>query len=153
MKASALIGFWAVVASTFAQETPPKIAATVDVSKGINSILLTVKIEFAEGLHGYQNPPSDPYETPVKISIADKRFKILKVVYPKGVPFKQDEAVKGSQVYMGSIAIPVTIGLVKGAKVPSVFTIPVKVAYQQCSNSTCFPPSTATLNVQVQTKR
>jgi len=152
MKIITLIALSGMIGSALAQETPPKVATTVDITKGVQSMLVTVNLTFAEGLHGYQNPPSDPYENPVTITVPDKRFKIVKIAYPKGVPFKQDDAVKGSQVYMGSISIPVTIGLAKGAKVPKSFTLPVKISYQQCSGSTCFPPTATTLSIKVQTK-
>ena len=148
----ALAGILALGTTAFGQETPPRIATTVDLTKGVKAMVVTVNLTFAEGLHGYQNPPSDPFENPVKISISDKRFKIVKISYPKGVPFKQDDATKGSLVYMGSIAIPVSITVAKGAKIPSSFALPIKISYQQCSGSTCFPPTVTTLNVQVQTK-
>jgi DsbC/DsbD-like thiol-disulfide interchange protein len=149
---TALAGILALGATALGQETPPRIATNLDLTKGVKAMVLTVNLTFAEGLHGYQNPPSDPFENPVTISISDKRFKIVKISYPKGVPFKQDDAEKGSLVYMGTVAIPVTIGVAKGAKVPASFTLPVKISYQQCSGSTCFPPTVTTLNIKVQTK-
>jgi hypothetical protein len=73
----------------FAQgDTAPKVSLSatspkVYAGKPFKAILT---VTFAEGLHGYQNPPTDPTLIPVTVKLADKIFKLVTVSYPKGVP-------------------------------------------------------------------
>jgi DsbC/DsbD-like thiol-disulfide interchange protein len=132
-----------------AQEVPPQISVKVSAAASGKPLAVTVSIQFEEGLHGYQNPPSDPFENPIKISVTDKRFKLLKVTYPKGVSMTQEGSTKSSLVYMGKVDFPVQIEL---PKKPGKYTIPLNIAYQQCSDRTCYPPSSASVKVQVTIK-
>jgi len=134
---------------TFAQEIPPQVSVKVSAASAGKPLAVTVTIQFEEGLHGYQNPPSDPFENPVKISVTEKRFKLLKVTYPKGVSMTQEGSTKSSLVYMGKVDFPLQIQL---PKKPGKYTIPLNVAYQQCSDRTCYPPSSASVKVQVTIK-
>ncbi len=132
-----------------AQEVPPQISVKVSAAAAGKPLAVTVSIQFEEGLHGYQNPPSDPFENPIKISVTDKRFKLLKVTYPKGVSMTQEGSTKSSLVYMGKVDFPVQIEL---PKKPGKYTIPLNIAFQQCSDRTCYPPSSASVKVQVTIK-
>ena len=151
MKKKLIFGLGALVLATpaVAQEIPPQVSVKVSAASAGKPLAVTVTIQFEEGLHGYQNPPSDPFENPVKISVTDKRFKLLKVTYPKGVSMTQEGSTKSSLVYMGKVDFPLQIQL---PKKPSKYTIPLSIAYQQCSDRTCYPPSIASVKVQVTIK-
>lgn len=99
----------------------------------------TITLTFAEGLHGYQNPPADPNEIP--ISVVAKGAKVLKVAYPKGIEFKMGGADKPSLVYTGTITIPVTF---KANPKAGKQAFSVVVSYQQCNEGSCFPPGDLT---------
>jgi DsbC/DsbD-like thiol-disulfide interchange protein len=130
--------------------TPP----TVTVSTPTNAvhgkeITVTVKITFAEGLHGYQNPPSNPDLIPIKISLDSKDIKIKSIKYPEG----KDESVGGDpakvRVYEGTINVPVKI---MAPKKKGKVKLSFRLDYQQCNSQACYPPdqvsSTASLNVK-----
>ncbi len=110
-------------------------------------IVGTLKLTFAPGMHGYQNPPSDEFEIPVKISVTG--LAVLKVAYPKGKPVTTAGNEKPSMVYSGTIEIPVTFKPVaKAGKNP----VTVKVDYQQCNDSNCWPPSSLTVKSEIVVK-
>jgi DsbC/DsbD-like thiol-disulfide interchange protein len=106
-----------------------------------------VTIVFAEGLHGYQNPPTMDYQIPVTVQ-SDSKGNAIKPVYPKGTI--KEFAGEKSAVYEGTVEIPFTFAAPKKAGT-SILTL--KVGYQQCNDSGCFPPAfkTISLNVIVKT--
>ena len=121
-------------------DTAPKVTITVPKSSVVagKPIQATLIVTFADGLHGYQNPPTDPTLIPVVVSSADKIFKVVKVTYPKGTPAKVGGESTPVNVYAGTIKIPVTLlAPVKLGKT----TLSLKFDYQQCNEQACFPPS------------
>src|ERR1700704_6426167 len=62
----------------------------------------TIEVTFSEGLHGYQNPPTDEYQIPVKVSIDTKGFVLAKTAYPKGEMKVIGGDTKPSAVYEGT---------------------------------------------------
>jgi hypothetical protein len=98
-------------------------------------------ITFASGLHAYQNPPSQDYQIPVVVSTGDETLKIVKLRYPDGeshaVGGETDEAL----TYSGQIEVPF---LIRATGKPGTKPVAIKVRYQQCNDSTCFPPKTIT---------
>ncbi|MEZ0325375.1 MAG: protein-disulfide reductase DsbD domain-containing protein [Fimbriimonas sp.] len=136
----ALLGF-ALLAATvlsFAQDIAPKAELKLDKTTAVAGSTVKGKIilTFADGLHGYQNPPSDDYQIPTKIEAA-KGTTLLKTIYPKGEPFLMSGEEKPAMVYQGRVEIPVEI------KVPAKAgkqTIKLAVNYQQCNDNSCFPP-------------
>ncbi|MGF1954233.1 protein-disulfide reductase DsbD domain-containing protein, partial [Lactococcus lactis] len=74
----------------------------------------TLKVKFAPGLHGYQNPPTDKFQIPISVS-AGKGTTLSKVSYPKGVMRKAGGDTTESAVYEGEITIKVAIKVPTGA--------------------------------------
>lgn len=101
----------------------------------------TVEVTFAEGLHGYQNPPTDKFQIPVKLAVDAKGFAIGKIVYPKGALIKLPSDSKPSALYQGTIKIQFTATAPKGA---GMNEIKATVSYQQCNEQACFPPDSVT---------
>ena len=97
----------------------------------------TLTITFADGLHGYQNPPADEYEIPVTVKVIEKGFTLVKAIYPKGEDFTMAGESKPIKVYKGTITIPVQL---KAATKLGTYNVNVRVDYQQCNDSACFPP-------------
>jgi DsbC/DsbD-like thiol-disulfide interchange protein len=129
-------------------DTAPKVSITVSKStvtagKPIQAIL---SVTFAEGLHGYQNPPSDPTLIPVVVKSADSVFKVVKVSYPKGTPAKVGGESSPVNVYAGTIKIPVT--LTAPTKLGKA-TLTLKFDYQQCNEQACFPPNSISAKVNL----
>jgi len=131
-------------------DTPPKVTLTLGSPTAManKAIHATLTVTFSEGLHGYQNPPSDPSLIPVTVKSADNVFKVVMVQYPKGTPTKVDGEPKPINVYQGTIKIPVVI------QAPSKLgkaTVSLSFKYQQCNQQSCFAPGTivakATVNI------
>jgi hypothetical protein len=94
-------------------------------------------VTFADGLHGYQNPPSENYMLPVVLKLDAKGFKLAKIVYPKGEMLAIGGETKPAAVYGGTIKIPFVLALPnKAGKYPVAF----KLAFQQCNDVACFRP-------------
>ena len=123
-----------VVATAVAQEnTLPKASLVLPKSvQASTQVMAKVKLTFAEGLHGYPNPPKGEYEVPVTITSADKNVVIKQIKYPKGTPHGD------STVYEGTVEIPVLL-MIKSK--PGDVAVKLKVSYQQCYEGGCFPPS------------
>jgi DsbC/DsbD-like thiol-disulfide interchange protein len=143
-----LFGLLALVGSAFAQAQEPTVSVSAppkSVAAG-SKITLTLTLTFAPGLHGYQNPPAQEYEIPVTVKVDGKDFKVVKVAYPAGVDVKMGGADKPTKAYEGTIKIPVTITVPAklGAK-----DLKFVVSYQQCDESTCFPPGTVSATAKV----
>lgn len=98
----------------------------------------TLSITFADGLHGYQNPPAEDYQIPVKVSVTEKGFTLVKATYPAGADFTMAGEAKPAKVYEGTIQIPLEL---KASAKAGTYNVNVKVDYQQCNASSCFPPS------------
>lgn len=120
------------------QETPPKAELKLATSRAKPGSLVTGKVvlTFSPGLHAYQNPPTEEFMVPVKVEGAAKGMSV-KPSYPKGV-VKEFMGVR-SAVYEGTIEIPVAITLPKSAS--GRFLVRLKVAYQQCDDTSCYPPN------------
>lgn len=136
--------------SVFASAQAPEPTLTVSAApKAVaigSKLTLTVTITFADGLHGYQNPPAGEYEIPVTVKIDGKEFKLLKAAYPAGTDATVGGGDKPTKTYGGAIKIPITLSVPAkiGAK-----TLKVVVSYQQCNETACFPPADVTATVKV----
>lgn len=111
---------------------------TVATGKTLQAVLI---VTFAQGLHGYQNPPSDPTLIPVSVRVSDKSFRSLKVVYPKGTPVKMNGEPKPVAVYEGTIKIPLSVS---APATPGKKTFSIVLEYQQCNANSCFQPGSIT---------
>lgn len=130
----------AVLSGPVALEPDPTVTLSLKSAKVVvgKTIEGKVSLTFADGLHGYQNPPSEEYQIPVKVSIADKKFKLVSAKYPAGIDMVLGGESKPSKVYEGTVEIPVKLKMVKPT--PGSYTVEVVVDYQQCNESSCFPP-------------
>lgn len=141
---------FALLAAAFASAQAPAPTVTVSappkqVAAGAK-LTLTVTLTFADGFHGYQNPPAQDYEIPVTVKIDGKEFKVVKIAYPAGTDAKIGGSDKPTKAYEGVVKIPIT--LTAPAKIGAK-TMKVVVAYQQCDESTCFPPGEIISTVKV----
>ncbi|MBC8066463.1 MAG: hypothetical protein H7Y17_16655 [Chlorobia bacterium] len=140
----------AIFAASIGSAQAPAPAVTVSappkqVAAG-SKLTLTVILTFAEGFHGYQNPPAQEYEIPVSVKIDGKEFKVVKIAYPAGVEAKVGGSDKPTKAYEGVVKIPIT--LIVPTKVGGR-NLKVIVGYQQCDESTCFPPGDIVATVKV----
>lgn len=127
-------------APTVSVAAPPK--AVLVGSK----LTLNVTVTFAPGMHGYQNPPAGEYEIPVTVKVDGKDFKVVKIAYPAGTDSTMGGSEKPTKAYQGTIKIPVTILV---PKKQAIYNVKVTVGYQQCDDTTCFPPGDVSATVKV----
>lgn len=119
---------------------PPKVSLKFATGKAQPSTPIkgTLTVTFADGLHGYQNPPSEKFMIPVTVT-SNGGVKLVRAAYPKGVSATVGGSTTPVKVYEGTIQIPVV--LLAPAK-PGAYTANLSLKYQQCTENTCFPPST-----------
>lgn len=131
----------AVMALPPMEDAPTVFLAVAKPKVAVNSSFkATVRMTFPDGLHGYQNPPTDSFQIPVVVTVPTKGFKLVKASYPEGIDFEVAGESKPSRVYEGTIEIPITVKTVKLK--PGNYSLDVEVNYQQCNESACFPPGT-----------
>ncbi len=130
--------------------TPPTVKVTLPKDAKPGSMVKgTVEVTFAEGLHGYQNPPIDKFQIPVSITADTKGFS-LKVAYPKGVMKAIGGDPKPTGVYEGEVKFPITVTVPKTGGQSSV---KITVHYQQCNDQTCYPPETVSSTAKILIKK
>ncbi|MFZ4508765.1 MAG: protein-disulfide reductase DsbD domain-containing protein [Fimbriimonas sp.] len=139
----------AVASLSFAQiNPPPTVKAKADkltVAPG-GVVKTTLQVTFAPDFHAYQNPPSDKFQIPVEVRKPAAPFKLAKVTYPKGVLKVVAGSDQPSGVYEGLTELP--IELTAPAK-PGKYKVKLVVAYQQCNEENCYPPSQVEVVVDV----
>ncbi len=131
-----------VTALAFCQAAPPKITldSPTEVRPG-QLVTVFVKVAFADGLHGYQNPPSESYMIPVTVN-PGKTLKAVSVLYPKGHAAKIGGSAVEVMTYSGEVVIKVSF---RASAKPGAQPFELNVGYQQCNDDSCFPPGSATL--------
>ncbi len=136
-------------AACFGQaNTPPTVSVKVDkpIIAAAKPFKAVVSVTFADGLHGYQNPASSQNFIPVAVTAGDKTFTVVSVSYPKGTPTTVAGEDKPVSIYAGTVKIVVTL------KAPAKLgktTLKLAFYYQQCNESSCFPPSTVSVAAPV----
>ena len=123
------------------QDVPPAASLAIASAKSQpgSKVKATLTLTFGDGLHAYQNPPSEDYMIPVTVKSSSTEVKLVKVAYPVG----KDEIVGGEtkpvKVYEGTIKIPITLQAPDKA---GSYDVALSIQYQQCTNNNCFPPKT-----------
>jgi DsbC/DsbD-like thiol-disulfide interchange protein len=142
------LGFLAFLCSAFTQAPTPKAEVSVQNKSVVAGakFIATVKLTIPEGLHAYQNPPSQDYMIPVSVSVKSKEFKASPIKYPKGIGRQLANDTTDTMVYEKTIEIPVTI---LAPKKPGSYVLKLNVEYQLCNDTDCYPPGDAPLTVKM----
>lgn len=150
MRLFALLAAVAASAATFAQAPSPSVEVQMSsmTVKANGTIKGKLVVTFEEGYHGYANPPKDPYQIPVSVSVGDKKFKLVKVQYPKGKAMKTQSG--DSLVYEGKTIIPFEA---KALGKPGNTTLKLLLKVQQCDATSCWAPETITINAPLTVKK
>jgi len=128
----------------FAQAPPPQISVHLGEAKLKPGQLAkaTVKVKFAPGLHGYQNPPSEDYMIPVTVTGLEG-VQVVSVHYPPGHGAKIGGSATEVMTYSDEIEIQVYF---RAPKKVGAGKVSLNVMYQQCNDDSCFPPGNAQVN-------
>ncbi len=94
-------------------------------------------VTFGDGLHAYQNPPTQSYQIPVKLELVGPKGK-LSAKYPAGTLGSVGGDPTPSRLYEGKVSIPFSVKL---SKPMHAGEIKLRLSYQQCTEQSCFPPS------------
>jgi len=133
----------------WAADIPPKLSLLSPTKAGVagSRLQLTVTITFADGLHGYQNPPSEDWMIPVKVSLSGLGVKVNRITYPKGESLVVGGLDTPAMVYGGKTDIQVEFTL---PNTVGPRRIPVRVEYQQCDDQNCYAPNSLTGELAVE---
>ncbi len=114
-----------------------------------------VRIELGDGLHIYGGDlPEGFIATTVRVEDT-KGLRVGEPSYPKTTPKKFDALDVSLNVYEGVVDIAIPVSLTAevmnwtNPRKPKSMAIPVKVDYQVCSESVCYPPKSETLTVEI----
>jgi peroxiredoxin len=108
-----------------------------------------VDVTIAPGAHVFA-PGSHPDYIPLTVEVSAERGEIGDAELPESVPFKLEGLDDELRVYERSIRISVPLELIMERGEPmDEQTIGVRVRYQACVETTCYPPAEATLELKV----
>lgn len=130
----------AMVGGALAENVPPRVALELERESAPAGAAVPGKVvvEFAPGLHGYQNPPTEEWMVPLTIEPKETNAStaIVRIDYPKGTT----KVVAGapSAVYSGRTEVPIVFRAPSRA---GEHRLEVVVSYQQCDAENCFPPA------------
>jgi len=135
-----------LAASMVLAEPAPKLSITTK-AKAVKAgawVDAVLTVEFAPGLHGYQNPPNPKDVIPILLR-GTNLVEVKDVQYPKG-KVKTLSGIKAA-VVEGKLTIPFKFRALKGGPKG----LPFEFRVQQCDDSNCFIPQTITtyLNIKV----
>lgn len=117
--------------------------------------LIYVRLELEEGLHVYGGDlPKGYFATTVSVD-ETKGLRVGDPSYPETTRMRFDALDVSLDIYEGAVDIGIPVSLT--AEVmnwiirdkPEFMEIPIKVNYQACSDSVCYPPKTEALTVRV----
>lgn len=117
--------------------------------------LLYVRLELADGLHIYGGElPKGFIATTVEVP-ETRGLRVDDIVYPQTTPKRFDALDVTLNVYEGVVDIAIPVSLTAevmnwtNPNKPTSMEIPVRVNYQVCSDTVCYPPKSESLTVTV----
>ena len=134
-------------------ESPPFVkiekTAPVNVARG-GSAEASVTVKVNDGFHVQANPASQRQLIATELALEPPAgLETGKPLYPPGKPWKLQGTMEIS-TYSGlfPITVPVKAKTAKAGK----YTLPGKLRYQACNETTCFPPQREPVAIEIQVK-
>ena len=110
-----------------------------------SSVRVAVKVSLPEGLHTQSNKPREATLIPTKLTVeAPPGITEDEIVWPPSTDLNQPGADKPLAVFEHEFFIGVRLRLASSVAVGDL-AIPVKLRYQACDATVCYPPATATV--------
>jgi len=110
-----------------------------------SSVRVAVKVSLPEGLHTQSNKPREATLIPTKLTVeAPPGITEDEIVWPPSTDLKQPGADKPLAVFEHEFFIGVRLRLASSVAAGDL-AIPVKLRYQACDATVCYPPVTATV--------
>lgn len=123
---------------------PVDLTPLVD-SNGVHAgttVRVALKAVLPEGFHVQADKPRDPTLIPTQVTIDPPAgVTVEELVFPKAKDFAMEGLPEPLLVFEREFVIGVRLGVAAGV-VPGDLTIPVRLRYQACDDTTCFPPRT-----------
>ncbi|MEZ5351514.1 MAG: protein-disulfide reductase DsbD family protein [Bryobacteraceae bacterium] len=108
-----------------------------------------ISFRLTPGYHTNSNTPSEEYLIPLRLTWDATPLRVEGVDYPKGHMEKYDFSEKPLSVLTGNFDISTRFQA--PADTPKgPHTIKGKLRFQACSNTTCYPPKTISVDLAVQ---
>lgn len=134
------------IANGPAVQTPPDIRLETKITperavKG-RAVRTEVVVVIPEGYHANANKPLSKFAIPTKLDVAAPQgVQLTPVRYPAGRPLKFEFSEDRIAVYEGRTPLRFNVTIPAGYS-GSTADIRVKLRYQSCNDSVCFPPDT-----------
>jgi hypothetical protein len=105
----------------------------------------TVTMNIPGGLHVNSSKPGSEYAIATSIKVSAAGAKITGISYPRGKSRKFSFSDQPLNVYEGRTPFSFTISVPKTFKGNSV-AVKATIHYQACTNESCYPPTSKTVN-------
>ena len=146
---------WAVVSAMLTSTAVPALVQGPDLraevtpivgSAGVHAgtdVRVALQVRLAEGLHVQSDKPRDPSLIPTVLTVESPQgVSVAEIVYPPSTDLEQAGVDQPLAVFEREFAIGLRLAI--GSDVsPGDFTVPARLRYQACNDTTCFAPATA----------
>jgi thiol:disulfide interchange protein DsbD len=150
---SAVLSLTAALGSAQMRKIPAELtplSATDAVHAGTEA-QAAVSVKLPQGFHMQSNAPRNPLLVATALAVeAPPGVEVLEVVYPAAIEFRQEDVELPLVVFETEYAIGLRLKMGAGLP-PGEMTVPVRLKYQPCDETMCYPPNgaTATLTLRV----
>jgi thiol:disulfide interchange protein len=143
----AALWFCLLAGSAQAQLARPKadVVALVesDAVRAGGKARVALRVSLPEGLHVQSNRPRDPLLIPTVLTVDTvPGVTVDEIVYPASTDFEQVGQAQPLAVFEREFAIGVVLSIATDAR-PGPIAVPVRLRYQACDATICYPPQTA----------
>lgn len=110
---------------------------------------VVLKTSIKNHWHINSDNPNDELLIPTEIFSKNKKFEIVKIVYPESKEFKLPYAEKPVPVFEGDFDIIVKIKCAAEIKTGE-YELPIEFSFQTCNDRTCMPPASMIKKLKVE---
>ena len=148
-------GRWAVASAILAWTAAPVLAqgsglraevTPIVGSDGVHAgadVRVALQVRLADGLHVQSNKPRDPSFIPTVLTVEPPPgVSVAEVVYPASTDLKQAGVDEPLAVFDREFVIGLRLTVDRDVP-PGNVTVPARLRYQACNDTTCFAPATA----------
>lgn len=125
--------------------------ATAVAGKRGDALPVKITVQVQSGLHLQSNAPKDPSLIPLRLTVDNPNWSFAELIFPQPKLEKYSFQEEPLSVFDGTFVIQAKVKA--SASAPAGFgVLPVKLRYQACSATTCYPPKTLDVRVPVDLK-
>ncbi len=126
---------------------------SVDMAPQGSTFQAAILLDIPNGLHVNSNRPLAKYSVPTVVKVeAPRGFRVTPVTYPRAIvrsfKFGDDAPVEKLSVYEGRALVRFNVTVPANFE-KGVTHVRVRVRYQSCSDSVCYPPASRDLTLAI----